>query len=142
MIKRTKTTTTKTTITTTKFATKAKEQTTTLDTTQALIVENENIDRLTNVSTACSDLTISCFAWKLGGYCKTHTDWMRLNCPTACDQCKTEKCIDKDKFCLIRKNYGHCESFAYEMSEKCPRSCDLCRGLFSIESFNYSQNSN
>ena len=89
-----KTTTKMTKTTTTTTTTKQVKPTISEKMTRLSTVADQYGESLNNVSTACSHLSLSCYAWKIGGYCKTHSDWMLSNCPDACDKCQAENFKD------------------------------------------------
>ena len=93
------------------------------------VLVHEHGDEQSEVSNECEDSSITCYGWKVAGYCNSRVGWMLKNCPSMCNKCQmyNMKCIDKNTSCLVRKELGQCETNSIEMNKHCPQSCGVCQ---------------
>ena len=82
----TTTTFTATTETTYKTTFEAKGHNALLESTGLLVHEHDK--QQNNLSNECKDSSITCYGWKVAGYCNSRVGWMLQNCPSMCNKCQ------------------------------------------------------
>ncbi|XP_050400749.2 GLIPR1-like protein 1 [Patella vulgata] len=85
----------------------------------------------------CKDGNDNCPEWKKGGQCESNPDYMKKNCPMACQVCEVEEnessskptndCEDESTECKNWAETGHCAMNPSYMLKSCKKSCNRCQ---------------
>lgn len=81
-----------------------------------------------NPSTACVNKDRRCVQWARNYACQKNYQYMKINCPLACNFCRITTCIDENRSCYTWARNGECRRNPGYMHKKCRKSCQLCGG--------------